>query len=188
MQNSEIDLAIEALLFANPEPLTQKQVNLVFDDDAPNLEEVITRLTKKYREHNHAFEVQAVAGGYQLRTLRLYDVWVRRLLNKSGQLQLSQAALETLAIVAYKQPISRFDVEAIRGVDCTGVLKTLLSKVLIKIKGRDEGPGRPLLYGTTEEFLQGFGLNRLGDLPKLKEITELLDEQPVNADQINAFK
>ncbi len=188
MQNSEIDLAIEALLFASPEPLTQQRVNLVFDEDGPNLEEVAARLSKKYTEHNHAFELQAVAGGYQLRTREMYDVWVRRLLNKSGQLHLSQAALETLAIVAYKQPISRFDVEAIRGVDCTGVLKTLLSKTLVRIMGRDEGPGRPLLYGTTGEFLQGFGINRIGDLPKLKEITELLDEQPALTNQIDAFK
>jgi len=90
--------------------------------------------------------------------------------------------------VAYKQPISRIDMEAIRGVDCVGVLKTLLKKSFVKIKGRDEGPGRPLLYTTTDEFLQAFGLNRLSEMPKLKEVSELLEEQPALSDQINAFK
>ena len=110
------------------------------------------------------------------------------MLNKTGQLKLSQAALETLSIIAYKQPISRTDIEAIRGVDCAGVLKTLLKKVLIKIKGREDGPGRPLMYSTTDDFLQSFGLSRIADLPKLKEISEILDEQPALTEQIDAFK
>jgi len=129
-----------------------------------------------------------VAGGYQIRTKPEHDIYVRRLLNKTGQLHLSQAALETLSIIAYKQPISRSDIEAIRGVDCAGVLKTLLKKTLIKIRGRDEGPGRPLMYATTDEFLQAFGLSRLADLPKLKEVAELLEEQPALTEQIDAFK
>jgi len=183
-----IDRIIEALLFASPEPLTQKKINLIFEDDPPNLESVSERLSQRYLEQGNAFEIQNVAGGFQLRTLPKYDLYVRRLLNKSGQLHLSQAALESLAIVAYKQPISRSDVEAIRGVDCAGVLKTLLKKSLIKIKGRDEGPGCPLMYTTTDEFLQAFGLSRLAEMPKLKEVTELLEEQPALTEQINAFK
>ena len=110
---------------------------------------------------------------------------VRRLLNKSGRLTLSQAALETLAIIAYKQPVNRFDIEAIRGVDCSGVLKTILERNLIKIKGRDEGPGRPLLYATTDIFLEYFGLNRIADMPKLKEIVELTESD--SKDQLDAF-
>ncbi len=188
MQNSEIDLAIEALLFAGPDPLTQSKLNLVFDEDVPNLEESIKRLKDKYSKQETAYTIQSVAGGYQLRTKKEYDIWVRRLLKKTGQLHLSHAALETLSIVAYKQPINRYDIEAIRGVDCTGVLKTLLAKSFIQIKGRDEGPGRPLLYGTTDEFLQGFGINRISDLPKLKEISELMDEQPALTEQVDAFK
>ena len=97
------------------------------------------------------------------------------MLDKSGKLILSTAAMETLAIVAYKQPISRFNVESIRGVDCSGVIKTLLSKNLVRIKGRDEGPGRPLLYAITDKFLENFGLNRISDLPKLKEMADLTD-------------
>ena len=103
-------------------------------------------------------------------------------------MQLSQASLECLSIIAYKQPVSRSDIEAIRGVDCASVLKTLLKKSLIRIKGRDEGPGRPLMYNTTDAFLQSFGLSRIADLPKLKEMAELLEEQPALTKQINAFK
>ncbi len=188
MQTAEIDLIIEALLFVSAEPLTQKQVSLVFDGMTPDLKAAIDRLSEKYNRQEQAFEIVAVAGGYQLQTKKQYDVFIRRLLNRSGQLHLSQAALETLAIIAYRQPISRFGIESIRGVDSTGVLKTLLSKSLIKIKGRGEGPGRPLLYATTEEFLRGFGLNDLSDLPKLKEISELVTDGTSISPQIDAFK
>ena len=179
---------IEALLFASPEPLTQKKINIIFDENSPNLDECVKILSKKFENDNHAIDILNIAGGYQLRTKPEYDLYVRRLLNKTGQLKLSQAALETLSIIAYKQPISRIDIEAIRGVDCAGVLKTLLKKTLIKIKGREDGPGRPLMYSTTDDFLQSFGLSRIADLPKLKEISEILDEQPALTEQIDAFK
>lgn len=185
---SKIQLIVEALLFASPEPLTQNKINLIFDEDPPNLENCVQALSEKYSSSDFGIEILHVAGGYQIRTKPEHDIYVRRLLNKTGQLHLSQAALETLSIVAYKQPISRSDVEAIRGVDCSGVLKTLLKKTLIKIRGRDEGPGRPLMYATTDEFLQAFGLSRLADLPKLKEVSELLEEQPALTEQIDAFK
>ncbi len=100
---------IEALLFASPDPLTQKKVNSVFDADPPNLETCIHKLQKKYNRNNHAFEILAVAGGYQIRSKSEYDFFIRRLLTKTGQFYLSQAALETLSIIAYKQPISRSD-------------------------------------------------------------------------------
>ena len=105
--------------------------------------------------------------------------------DKSGKITLSTAAIETLAIVAYKQPINRFNIESIRGVDCSGVIKTLLTKNLIKIKGRDDTPGRPLLYSTTNEFLENFGLNRLSDLPKLKEVAELTDHDMIEKMKLN---
>lgn len=185
---SSINTIIEALLFASPEPLTQKKINTIFDEDPPQLEECIHSLSEKYNANDSGIEILNVAGGYQIRTKPDHDLYVRRLLNKTGQLHLSQAALETLAIIAYKQPISRSDIESIRGVDCAGVLKTLLKKILIKIRGREVGPGRPLMYATTDEFLLAFGLTRLADLPKLKEMNELLDEQPVLSEQIDAFK
>ena len=98
------------------------------------------------------------------------------------------AAMDSLAIIAYKQPISRYEIEAIRGVDSSGVLKTLLNHELIKIKGRDVGPGRALLYKTTIKFLEYFGLNRLSDMPKLKEISELIDADPLFGEQISVFQ
>ena len=183
-----VDQIIEALLFASPEPLTQQKINLIFDDDPPNLDECIQSISQKFDKQDHAIEILNLAGGYQIRTKPDYDLYVRRLLNKTGQLQLSQASLECLSIIAYKQPVSRSDIEAIRGVDCASVLKTLLKKSLIRIKGRDEGPGRPLMYNTTDAFLQSFGLSRIADLPKLKEMAELLEEQPALTKQINAFK
>jgi segregation and condensation protein B len=182
-------LIIEALLFATPHPLTQNQINQIFETDPPNLSRVIEQLMEKYEIENHAFEIQTIAGGYQLNSRPVYDIWIRRLLNKSGKLYLSTASLESLAIVAYKQPINRFEIESIRGVDCTGVLKTLLTKKLICIKGRDDGPGRPLLYGTTDDFLKAFGLGKISEMPKLKEISDLTDEgMTENEMQVDIFQ
>jgi len=176
---------IEALLFASSEPLTQSRVNLVFIDDAPQLSDLIPLLIEQFEKEQRPLEIQDVASGYQITTKPEYETWVRRVLNKSSKLALSQAALETLAIIAYKQPVSRFEIEAIRGVDSTGVLKTILDRTLIKIKGRDEGPGRPLLYATTETFLEHFGLNKISDMPKLKEINELAESDEDS--QLEAF-
>ena len=179
---------IEALLFASPHPLTQKQINQIFENDPPKLNSVIAELREKYTGENHAFEIQSIAGGYQLNSRPEYDIWIRRLLNKTGKLYLSTAALESLAIIAYKQPANRFEIESIRGVDCSGVLKTLLNKNLICIKGRDEGPGRPLLYGTTDDFLEAFGLGKISEIPKLKEIVELTENEELpNEMQVDIF-
>ena len=188
MQDTDIRKIIEALLFASPEPLTQTKVNGVFDPDTPNLKEVVEELNEQYAQGNHAFKIQQVAGGFQLVSRQEYEHFIRRMLNKSGRLTLSSAALDTLAIIAYKQPVGRYEVEAIRGVDSSGVLKTLLNRNLIKIKGRDSGPGRPLLYQTTDKFLEHFGLNRLSDMPKLKEITELMEADPTLGEQITVFE
>jgi len=175
MNLSEQIQIVEALLFASPEPLTQNRINLIFETDPPKLDDTVKELNHNYEKANQSFRIQGIAGGFQLTTLPEFDIWIKRMLDKSGKLILSTAAMETLAIVAYKQPISRFNVESIRGVDCSGVIKTLLSKNLVRIKGRDEGPGRPLLYAITDKFLENFGLNRISDLPKLKEIADLTD-------------
>ena len=175
MNLSEQIQIVEALLFASPEPLTQTRINLIFETDPPKLDDTVKELNHNYEKANRSFRIQVIAGGFQLTTLPEFDIWIKRMLDKSGNLVLSTAAMETLAIVAYKQPISRFNVESIRGVDCSGVIKTLLSKNLVRIKGRDEGPGRPLLYAITDKFLENFGLNRISDLPKLKEIADLTD-------------
>ena len=188
MQSSEYRKIIEALLFASPEPLTQAKLNIVFDQDVPTLKDIVLELNDLYLAEGHAFEIKSIAGGYQLLSRPEYEHFIRRMLNKSGRLTLSSAALDTLAIIAYKQPIGRYEVEAIRGVDSSGVIKTLLNRNLLKIKGRDSGPGRPLLYQTTKEFLEHFGLNRLSDMPKLKEITELMEADPTLGEHIEAFK
>jgi len=188
MQSSEYQKIIEALLFASPEPLTQAKLNSVFDQNAPTLKDIVLELNDLYELEGHAFEIKQIAGGYQLLSRPEYEHFIRRMLNKSGRLTLSSAALDTLAIIAYKQPIGRYEVEAIRGVDSSGVIKTLLNRNLLKIKGRDSGPGRPLLYQTTKDFLEHFGLNRLSDMPKLKEITELMEADPTLGEQIEAFQ
>tara|TARA_B100001564_G_C20581718_1_gene643477 strand:+ start:114 stop:707 length:594 start_codon:yes stop_codon:yes gene_type:complete len=188
MNKKKSDLIIEALLFASPTPLNQSQLNQVFDNSIPNLKEAIDRLNHFYSNHNRSYLIEPVAGGYQLVTKSDYDIWIRRLIGKSNKLTLSAAALDSLAIIAYKQPIGRYDIEAIRGVDSSGVVKTLLSKNLIKIKGRGAGPGRPLLYSTTKIFLEYFGINHLSDMPKLKEVSELIDSDTNLGEQIEVFE
>ena len=188
MEKFEIKKIIEALLFASPEPLTQVKVNAVFNPETPNLNNIIKDLNKQYNEEDHAFEIKSIAGGFQLVSKKEYEIYLRRLLNKTGRIRLSVASMDSLAIIAYKQPISRYEIEAIRGVDSSGVLKTLLNKSLIKIKGRDSGPGRPLLYRTTDVFMEYFGINRLSDLPKLKEISELISGDSKLGQQIAVFE
>ena len=188
MRESEIKNIIEALLFATSEPLTQPQINKVFEPEIYNLDEIVTLLNKQYTLNENSFVIDKIAGGYQIVSREEYNHYISKLLKKSNKLKLSMAAMESLAIIAYKQPISRYEIEAIRGVDSSGVLKTLLNHDLIKIKGRDVGPGRALLYKTTIKFLDYFGLNRLSDMPKLKEISELINADPSLGKQISVFK
>ncbi len=187
MNKTEKIRIIEALLFATPEPLTQKKINLIFNPEIINLKKIIHHLNNQYLKEKHAFEIKNIAGGFQLVSKSEYELYIRRMLNKSGKINLTKAAMDCLAIIAYKQPLGRNEVDAIRGVDSSGVLKTLLSKNLIKIKGRDVSPGRPLLYITTNNFLEYFGINRLSDLPKLKEIKDLIDSDSNFGDQIAVF-
>lgn len=187
MNNTEAKKIVEALLFASPEPLTQKKINTIFNSVSPDLKKVAHELNNMYAEGDHSFEIKSVAGGYQLVSKAEYKVYISRMLNRSGKITLSKASLDSLAIIAYKQPLGRHDIDAIRGVDSSGVLKNLLNKNLIKIKGRGSGPGRPLLYKTTEKFLEYFGINRISDLPKLKEISELVESDAGFGRQITVF-
>ena len=166
---------IEALLFASSEPLSQSQVNSIFPNEKVNLKEIVLDLNKDYQESNKLIYIKPIAEGYQIFTKPECHIYIQRMFNKSKRMQLSIAGLEALSIIAYKQPISKSDVEYIRGVNCDSVIKTLLEKDLVTIKGREESPGRALLYGTTQIFLECFGLNKLTDLPKLKEISELIN-------------
>ena len=146
MQNSEIRKIIEALLFSSPEPLTQTRVNDVFNPDTPNLKEVIDGLNKQYAQEDHAFEIKQVAGGYQLVSRAEYEHFIRLMLSKSGRLTLSPAALDSLAIIAYKQPVTRADIEIIRGVNSDGVVAHLLEKELNNIRSDHESDLRTKSY------------------------------------------
>ena len=188
MTEKESDQIIESLLFAAPDPLSQVLLNQVFDKPTPLLNEAVKRLNEFYLKNKKPYYIDTIAGGYQLVTKPEFDIWIRRLLGKSNKLILSAAALDSLAIIAYKQPIGRYDIEAIRGVDSSGVIKTLLSRKLILIKGRGDGPGRPLLYSTTKLFLEKFGLDKLSDMPKLKEVSEIIESDPSIGEQITVFE
>ena len=137
--------------------------------------EAVDGLNKQYEEGNHAIRVAEVAGGFQLVTAAEFAPWVRRFQDR-GPVRLTQAGLETLALVAFKQPVTRAEIDSVRGVDSAGVLRTLLEVDMVRIVGRSEGIGRPMLFGTTREFLVHFGLKGLSDLPKPKELEELLAE------------
>ena len=167
---------IEALLFATNEPLTQAMVTSIFPGEMVNLKEKINELNDEYVQMEKRITIEKIGGGYQILTHEDCHLYIQRLNNKSRKIHLTQAALEALSIISYKQPISKADIEYIRGVNCDSVVKTLLERDLVTIKGRDSGAGRALLYGTTQAFLEAFGLNKISDLPKLKELEELIGE------------
>ncbi|MFC1875914.1 SMC-Scp complex subunit ScpB [Thermodesulfobacteriota bacterium] len=164
---------IESLLFVAEEPLSIEQINQVLSlPDTKTIRQALNELIADYERRQGAFTLHEVAGGYQFRSRPDYVPWIRRLLQPKPS-RLSKAALETLAIIAYKQPMIRSDVEHLRGVDCGGVLRMLLERKLIRVLGRKEIPGRPLIYATTKQFLQVFDLKNLKDLPSPKEIEAL---------------
>jgi len=173
-----LKLIIEALLFAADKPLTAREINgWLSEEIQPNIGQALKELQAEYDAMARSFVLKEVAGGYQFRTSSGYSSYVLRML-KTSPTRLSRPALETLAIIAYKQPILRQEIERLRGVDVGGILKTLLEKGLIRIMGRKSLPGRPLIYGTTKRFLEVFDLKDLKSLPKLKEIKDFgFDEQ-----------
>ena len=158
---------LEALLFSTHHPLTAGRLaELVEYESTKPIRKAIQDLNKQYESSGRCFRVEQVAGGYQLLTLPEFGDALKRLHQKEIDAKLTKAALETLAIIAYKQPILRADIEAIRGVACGETIRSLMEKHLVKIAGRAEEPGRPILYGTTKRFLELFGLNSLKDLPQ----------------------
>jgi segregation and condensation protein B len=165
---------VEALVLGAPEPVSaQKIAEVVPGLETDDARALVAELGREYEEQGRAFEVWEVAGGYQLRTRPEYASYLR-LLHRERPLRLSRAALETLAVVAYRQPVTRAEIEAVRGVEADAVLKSLLDRHLVRIAGHREVPGRPMLYGTTRRFLEVFGLTQLDDLPTLREMEELL--------------
>jgi segregation and condensation protein B len=178
---------LEALIFASDDPLSEKTINELlaeseFQDLAnpETIKEAIEKINDELAASERPFTIVKVAGGYHFITRSQYGFYVQKLLKAKSRKRLSQAALETLSIVAYKQPVSKPDIEAIRGVNSGEIMNSLLDRGLVTIVGRAETPGRPLLYGTTAEFLRIFGLAALDELPRIKEIDELIALQPQN--------
>lgn len=175
---------IEALIFSADEPISQAEIIRAvkgidgeeIDMTSDDVDDVVKELNNKYRNEKNAFNILKVANGYTFATRAEYAKYVGFLSSEKTKRRLSQAALETLAIIAYKQPITKPELETIRGVNSDYILNTLLEKKLITITGRTETIGRPLLYGTTDEFLKYFGLYNLSDLPKPREIEEIMQD------------
>jgi len=165
-----VETVVEAVLFASDEPLSEARLANIVETTVKQARQCIQDLNDKYQANNNAFRIEQIAGGYQMLTLSPYNYWLKKLLRARSDSKLSPAALETLAIIAYKQPVIRADIEAIRGVAVGEVIRTLCYKGLVKIVGRAEVLGRPMLYGTTKKFLEVFGLNTLKDLPKVDEL------------------
>ncbi len=180
----DLKAIIESLLFVADKPLSvEKLVEIIEEADARAIRSTLQELLREFDNPGRGFRLHEVAGGYQFRTHPECQAYIRRML-KPPPSRLSRAALETLAIVAYKQPIIRSDIEHIRGVDSGGVLRVLMEKKLVRVLGRREIPGRPLIYATTKHFLEVFDLKNLKDLPTPKEIEELTAQEPENGETL----
>jgi len=167
---------VEALLFASDEPLTPARIKeiLSVNLDARECRRMVSEINRKLQSDRRPFEIAEVAGGFQYRTIRAYHKYIKALFKDRAMRRLSGQALETLAIIAYKQPVSKAEIEGVRSVSTDTAMKTLLEKRLIAILGKsEEKPGKPIVYGTTKDFLKYFGLSKISDLPKLEEIEEI---------------
>ena len=168
----ELKHIVESLLFVADEPLTVDKLRTLIDTaDGKQIRAALQALVEEYEQRGGGFMLREVAGGWQMRSRPEYHEWIKRLLQPAPQ-RLSRAALETLALIAYKQPIIRADIEHVRGVDCGGVLRQLMERKLIRVLGRKEIAGRPLIYATTKLFLEMFDLKDLSELPSPMEISE----------------
>ena len=176
--SAEVKAVVEALIFASPEPITPKMLyKLLAEEPKEDIVAAIEALKGDY-ENRPGLQMVEVAGGYQIVTRPDLHEWVRRLFHERSTQKLTVQALETLAVIAYKQPVTALEIADIRGVNTSGVLSTLLERHLIKIIGRKNVVGRPFLYATTKEFLIRFGLNDLNDLPRIEDMAEALGFDP----------
>ncbi len=177
MDASEKRRIVEALVLSSSEPISAaKLAEIVPGCEPDEIKELVNALNAEYAEQDRSFEIWEIAGGFQIRTRAEFSGYLQKL-QKERALRLSQAALETLAIIAYRQPVTRAEIEDVRGVDAGATVKSLLERHLIRIAGQREVPGRPMLYGTTRRFLEIFGLESLKNLPTLRELDELAREQ-----------
>jgi segregation and condensation protein B len=182
--NNDIKNIIESLIFASEEQITAKQIREILSSfsiktDVNKIDQTVNVLNEEYNNSASSFEIIRVAGGYQFATRKEFGIYVGKLFDEKQRKKLSQSSIETLAIVAYKQPITRSEIEFIRGVNVDYIVNSLLERDLVCITGRAETPGRPILYGTTDTFLKILGLNSVNDLPKLKEINEILQNEKI---------
>ncbi len=175
MADNETKQIVEALIFASDIPISIKKICQIVDDlDESEAKTIVGDIGNKFDNDSGGFILKKIAGGYEFVTSPRFALWVQKLASDKKRTRLSQAGLEIAAIVAYRQPIIRAEIEKIRGVDCGGSIRTLLEKKLITIVGREKSPGRPLIYATTDEFLRYFGVDSLEDLPKIEEIGEIM--------------
>jgi len=178
MELAQLKAVIEALVFASPDPLTPRMLNrLLNDEPKEDVQAALKALQADYVERG-GLHMAEVAGGFQITTRPEFHEWVRRLFHERSSNKLSAASLETLSVIAYKQPVTAAEIGEIRSVNTSGVLSTLLERHLIKIVGRKNVIGRPFLYGTTKEFLIRFGLNDLNDLPRIEDMAQQLGFDP----------
>lgn len=177
MESKEKRRIIEALVLSSPEPISAEKLAEIIPYCKPGqAKDLVNELNTEYAEQDRAFEIWEVAGGFQIRTRAEFSGYLQKL-QKERALRLSPAALETLAIIAYRQPTTRAEIEEVRGVDAGATVRSLLERHLIRIAGQREVPGRPMLYGTTRRFLEVFGIENLKNLPSLRELDELAKEQ-----------
>ena len=183
MEISDLKKVIESLLFVSDKPLLIREIRAVVKEELPEnvkLEDIMQELQQEYVQLNRAYELKFVADGWTFATKPEYSIWIKKLLKEKTILKLSPSAMEVLAIIAYKQPITRAEIDNVRGVDSGGVIDTLTDRKFIKIVGRKETLGRPLLYGTTQEFLRHFGLSHLSELPVIEVAKDVLPDQKEN--------
>ena len=186
MENARIKSILESLLFVNERPIDAGELHGVIGVDKKRIEDCLNELVNEYIARNCGICIVQIAGGYQMCTSPVNELWIKKMYQERGKQKLSAAAMETLSIIAYKQPITRIEIEAIRGVNADVVTRNLENMGLVKTAGRKEVIGRPFLYATTGKFLEYFGLNELKDLPPLEEFTQmakadgLVDESAVD--------
>ena len=183
IDGSRLSSVIEALIFASNEPLSASKIRTIIVDNEQNIEiseetvdEFVRQLNERYEQSGSSFRIERIGGGYTFLTQKKYHYWLSIFQHENAYRKLSQSAIETLAIVAYRQPITKPEVDQIRGVDSGYILRQLMEKALIEVAGRADGPGKPLLYKSSRHFLRHFGLNSVQDLPKPREIEEILKD------------
>lgn len=183
VDGTRLTSVVEALIFSSPEPLPWEKLSEIIQKDEEEIlldeeimRRIVTRLNERYEENDLSFRIEETGGGFTFVTQPRYHPWLSIFQHENAYRKLSQSAIETLAIVAYRQPITKPEVDQIRGVDSGYILRQLLEKMLVKVSGRADSPGKPLLYKTTKYFLKHFGINSVDELPKPREIDEILKD------------